>query len=415
MKKSLDNAQKFGVFILVGSIVFFALIVLNEPRSSNSSAAQSSQRSQVSSTAQSDQASNTMTLKDFLQMLGQKVKNVFKSPAKSSNSAATVVPATIAPSVNQTVAPSTQTSVSQTDQSSSTMTLKDLLQNVAQKIKKTFNSSNKTTLTPAPIPTPTPAAAPPVAPTVTPAPTPTPVAAPPVAPTVTPASTPTPAAAPPVAPTVTPAPTPTPAAAPPVAPTVTPAPVIVPITSTQTPVSTAQPLGKTMPFIVFRDNINTDHFVLSGFMPTGNCIKVNKAWEDNCKLNQRCFKITYDVTCSNQDQGWAGAYWLQPANNWGNQKGGYNLTGAKRLVFWARGEQGGEVIDSFKMGGVAGNYPDSDTAGIGPITLTKEWKQYTIDLTGKDLSYVVGGFAWTAITQTNPKSITFYLDDIYYE
>ena len=361
MKKSLDNAQKFGVFILVGSIVFFALIVLNEPRSSNSSAAQSSQRSQVSSTAQSDQASNTMTLKDFLQMLGQKVKNVFKSPAKSSNSAATVVPATIAPSVNQTVAPSTQTSVSQTDQSSSTMTLKDLLQNVAQKIKKTFNSSNKTTLTPAPIPTPTPAAAPPVAPTVTPAP------------------------------------------------------VIVPITSTQTPVSTAQPLGKTMPFIVFRDNINTDHFVLSGFMPTGNCIKVNKAWEDNCKLNQRCFKITYDVTCSNQDQGWAGAYWLQPANNWGNQKGGYNLTGAKRLVFWARGEQGGEVIDSFKMGGVAGNYPDSDTAGIGPITLTKEWKQYTIDLTGKDLSYVVGGFAWTAITQTNPKSITFYLDDIYYE
>ncbi len=171
-------------------------------------------------------------------------------------------------------------------------------------------------------------------------------------------------------------------------------------------------------FPVYIDNFLNNHYVLSGFMPTGKCIHVNSYWHDNCQEGQKCLQINYDSICSKEDQGWGGTYWLEPANNWGDQKGGHNLTGAQRLVFWARGKNGGEVIDSFRVGGVTGadrKFPDSDTISMGPVTLTQEWKEYAIDLKGKDLSYIVGGFSWSANAKSNPSEITFYLDNIYYE
>jgi hypothetical protein len=159
-----------------------------------------------------------------------------------------------------------------------------------------------------------------------------------------------------------------------------------------------------------------NHYVLSGLMPDGKCVTFNSYWTKNCQEGQSCIQITYDTACSTNDQGWAGAYWLNPANNWGSQKGGYTLAGVKKLVFWAKGKRGGEVIDTFKVGGIVNaKYPDSDSASIGPVTLTKNWKEYTIDLSGKDLSYIVGGFAWAANAHANAKAITFYLDNIYYE
>jgi hypothetical protein len=42
-----------------------------------------------------------------------------------------------------------------------------------------------------------------------------------------------------------------------------------------------------------------------------------------------------------QGVGWMVIYWQQPPNNLGDRKGGYDLTGAKQLSFWARGEVGG--------------------------------------------------------------------------
>ena len=49
------------------------------------------------------------------------------------------------------------------------------------------------------------------------------------------------------------------------------------------------------------------------------------------------------------------------------------------------------------------------------VILTKEWQPYTIDLRGKDLSYVSGGFSWTTNTEVNPGNCVFYLDNIQYE
>jgi hypothetical protein len=172
------------------------------------------------------------------------------------------------------------------------------------------------------------------------------------------------------------------------------------------------------PFIVYKDKGSFDgRFVPSGYMPTGECIKMEDSWHVDCQEGKSCIKITYDVACSQKGRHWAGIYWLHPADNWGNEKGGYNLTGAKRLVFWARGDKGGERIAEFKLGGVgqAQEYPDSDTASIGPVILSKQWKEYEIDLRGKDLRSISGGFAWVANVDDNPSSCIFYLDNIRYE
>jgi len=158
-----------------------------------------------------------------------------------------------------------------------------------------------------------------------------------------------------------------------------------------------------------------NHYVPSGFMPNGKCLKLNERWQDDCQSGTTCIKIIYDIQCSMDDQNWSGIFWLNPPNNWGNQKGGFNLTGAKKLTFWAKGENGGERIEEFKVGGIMGEYPDSDMAMIGPVILGDEWREYSIDLRGKDLSYVSGGFSWATNVDVNPESCTFYLDHIVYE
>lgn len=170
------------------------------------------------------------------------------------------------------------------------------------------------------------------------------------------------------------------------------------------------------PFAVYHDKgTRENHFVPSGFMPDGQCLEFSDVWQEGCYEGSTCIRIVYDVECSRQGQQWAGIFWLNPANNWGAKKGGFNLEGAERLTFWARGEKGGERIEEFNIGGISGNYPDSDAAMIGPVVLTNEWRQYTIDLRGKDLSYISGGFSWTTNAKVNPETCIFYLDRIQYE
>lgn len=169
------------------------------------------------------------------------------------------------------------------------------------------------------------------------------------------------------------------------------------------------------PFDVYTDKASpNNHFIVSGWMGDYKDITFNDAWTENPHSGASCIKIIYTNQASNGVR-WAGIYWQNPANNWGSKKGGFDLTGATKLTFWARGENGNERIEEFKMGGIGGEYPDSDAAGIGPVILTKEWKQYTIDLRGKDLSYVSGGFCWSTNLDSNANGATFYLDDIVYE
>lgn len=121
----------------------------------------------------------------------------------------------------------------------------------------------------------------------------------------------------------------------------------------------------------------------------------------------------------------------KPQLNFGSiPNAGIDLSGATALIFWARGERGGEKVDFF-MGGVGWNpdtgmkeqlFADSTPTVKTSETLSSEWRQFRIDLTSKNLSYVLGGFGWVAsvrgnpdTSRNNPDGVVFYVDDIQYE
>jgi len=169
------------------------------------------------------------------------------------------------------------------------------------------------------------------------------------------------------------------------------------------------------PFYVYKDGADkANHFYPSGWMGDYGDIRINVKETTNPHSGTSCIKVQYSAK-GKQGAGWGGVYWQQPANNWGTANAGFDMTGAKKLTFWARGEKGNEVINEFKIGGIQGEFADTDVAGIGPVKLTTEWKQYTIDLTGKDLSRIAGGFAWATSGDENPDGLTMYFDDIVYE
>ncbi len=168
-------------------------------------------------------------------------------------------------------------------------------------------------------------------------------------------------------------------------------------------------------FPVYTDGRSPDnHYIPAGYMGDYGDVKIDQACFENPHSGTTCIKIVYSNKASSGAR-WVGVYWQNPANNWGDKKGGYDLTGATKLTFFVRGEKGGERIEEFKIGGITGQYPDSDIAGIGPVLLKAEWTKYEIDLRGKDLSYISWGFCWATNLDVNPDGATFYLDDIRYE
>ena len=104
---------------------------------------------------------------------------------------------------------------------------------------------------------------------------------------------------------------------------------------------------------------------------------------------------------------------------WGAEAGpGFDLAGARALVFRARGENGGERIRV--KAAVAGDQPFGDTASLpldsGWLTLGSDWQEFRIDAAGRDLSRVVTPFLVMANDKHNPGGrITVFLDDIRYE
>ena len=170
-----------------------------------------------------------------------------------------------------------------------------------------------------------------------------------------------------------------------------------------------------MPFYVYLDRGSVNnHYIPSGWMGDYGDMKINPGSTDDPYMGDSAIEIKYSGAAT-QGARWAGIYWQNPPNNWGEKDGGFDLSNATKLTFWARGAKGGERIEEFKAGGLFGEYSDSDVAGIGPVVLTKEWKQYTIDLKGKDFSYIIGGFCWATNVDVNPEGAIFYLDEIKYE
>lgn len=169
-----------------------------------------------------------------------------------------------------------------------------------------------------------------------------------------------------------------------------------------------------LPFVVYKDTGPGNHYYASGRMGDTSDIRMTYASSDNPHSGSTCIEVRYSANMF-QGAGWAGVYWQNPGSNWGTRpNAGYNLTGATKLTFWVRGKKGGEIVE-FKMGGLIGEYGDSDGTGLGPVQLTTDWEKYTIDLNGLDLSHIIGGFCYSIGAMENSEGIIFYLDDIIYE
>ncbi|MDD5756833.1 MAG: hypothetical protein PHR23_06100 [bacterium] len=168
-------------------------------------------------------------------------------------------------------------------------------------------------------------------------------------------------------------------------------------------------------FLIYEDKTTGgNHYAPSGWMGDYTDLKLDYGYTKKPHAGKSCIRIEYNVRES-QRAGWAGMFWQNPSGNWGEKKGGYNLTGATKLTFWARGAKGNEKIKKFKVGGISGTYPDSCSVDFGPVVLRKKWRKYTINLKNRDLSYINGGFCSVAVAGDNPSGIVFYLDDIKFE
>jgi hypothetical protein len=165
--------------------------------------------------------------------------------------------------------------------------------------------------------------------------------------------------------------------------------------------------------VVYYDKGSPENsFFPSQTIGDGQAIEFDESWMKDPQSGRTCIKIKYSAI---GDFGWAGLYWVNPPGNWGERKGGYDLSFAKKLTFWAKGEKGGEHIAVFRLGGLKGNYPDSDNHGLGPVVLTDQWKQYSVDLSKRNLKYIFAGFSFALTKAHNRKGCVFYLDNIKYE
>ncbi len=162
-----------------------------------------------------------------------------------------------------------------------------------------------------------------------------------------------------------------------------------------------------MPVSVYEEGFEHMPWVPSGLMGNDRSLDLDGQWRESVHEGANAIRMHYRAR-----KGWVGVAWQNPANNWGEQDGGFDMTGASALEFWARGEKGGELA-SFGVGLLdeKTDYPDSVIVKTGKIKLPAEWKKYRIGFQeGDDLSSIKVAFVASLEGRRSP--VTIYLDSI---
>ena len=164
-----------------------------------------------------------------------------------------------------------------------------------------------------------------------------------------------------------------------------------------------------LPLVIYSENEKPGVYTPSGWMGDTRSLRFDPACTTNPHSGNTCLRCEFTAGA-----GWGGIAWQHPANNWGQLEGGYDLTGARRLTFWARGGNGGETVD-FKFGIIPRDkrYADSGSGALNRVVLTREWQRYELSVEKEDLSGIKTGFAWSLASAG--QAVVFYLDDIQWE
>lgn len=141
-----------------------------------------------------------------------------------------------------------------------------------------------------------------------------------------------------------------------------------------------------LPFYVYQDGDNTPYFP-SAFMGNYKALSVDFKNTEDVQSGTYALKIKYDA-----ESDWYGLAMVNPADDWGDLAGGYDISGAKTFSFWAKCTQddrnaniGFGLIKNDKP------FPDS-TIRMKEINLSTKWKKYTFKLKKEDLSCIRSGF-----------------------
>lgn len=146
-------------------------------------------------------------------------------------------------------------------------------------------------------------------------------------------------------------------------------------------------------------------FVPSGWMGNYQDILFNPHCRKHPHKGRQCLEVGLT-----KPHCWGGIAWQDPADDWGKNWGGLNLTGAGQLSFWARGQKAGQSV-TVGVGLIGSNQKYHDSARLSrTIKLHRHWRKYTLRLAGKNLSRIIVGFYWTAGANNTP--LRFYLDQI---
>lgn len=184
---------------------------------------------------------------------------------------------------------------------------------------------------------------------------------------------------------------------------------------TRHPGKVSGPIPLELPAFVYLDgDSDQNRFMPTNHMGDTETLSLDELCRDAPHSGSSCIRVRFSPR---HQVNWAGVYWVGPYfNHWGDHPG-YTLQGAKRLVFWARGAKGNEAVQ-FKIGGMATpGKPFSDSFGPVPdgepwVGLSREWRQFTIDLAGLTTTSLLGGFCFTTNGIYNPDGCEFFLDDI---
>lgn len=151
----------------------------------------------------------------------------------------------------------------------------------------------------------------------------------------------------------------------------------------------------------------------SGYMSSSggrDSLTVDPFSERDPQNGDICAEISYDSS----EEDWAGLF-IQDTGDWKRGPGvGLDLTGAKTLSFWARGDRGGEIVQ-FGYGYDADRSGEADSdCEIQSKTLSINWNQFELNLEGKDISHINGLFFFRLYSKNNLDGATIYLDNIRY-
>lgn len=162
-----------------------------------------------------------------------------------------------------------------------------------------------------------------------------------------------------------------------------------------------------LPFYIYKDGQN-DPYAASAYMGNYQAMTVETQHDKDVYSGHAALKISYD-----QDSDWYGLGLVDPANDWGEILGGYDISGAKKFTFWAKAsEKNVHATIGFGLIGSDQDFPDTAKKSID-VKLTTKWKKYPISTKKLDLSCIRSGL--TIFSSSYGSGHDIFIDEVVFE